>query len=347
MKVLVTGGAGFIGSHTAEALLRRGDEVVVVDEMNDYYDVRQKEKNVLIVQATALAHGSSFRFYQADCTDRQAMEAIFEAEHPDVVCHLAARAGVRPSIKDPYLYIQANVTGTVTMLDMSCKYNVKHFVYASSSSVYGSNTKVPFSESDMTENVCSPYAATKKATELMARTYHHLYKIPTSGLRFFTVYGPRGRPDMAPLMFVDKISRGVPINQFGDGSSSRDYTYIDDIVKGIVATIDTLPPSGCEVYNLGNSQTVTLKNFIATIERTVGRRAIINMMPDQPGDVKRTFADLTKSEGVLGYRPEHSIEQGIAKLVEWYNEEMMPRMPSPPPSPPLSVRPEEFVGTAC
>ncbi|RKO88675.1 hypothetical protein BDK51DRAFT_24884 [Blyttiomyces helicus] len=316
MKVLVTGGAGFIGSHTAEALLTRGNSVVVVDEMNDYYNVRQKEENLLILCATAEKHGSRFKFYRADCSDARQMETIFAAERPDIICHLAARAGVRPSIADPFLYVQANVTGTVTMLEMAHRFKVKNFVYASSSSVYGSNTKVPFAESDPTEKPVSPYAATKKACELMAQTYHHLYGIPCTGLRFFTVYGPRGRPDMAPLMFVDKISRGVPINRFGDGSSSRDYTYIADIVSGILASIDN--PHPCEVFNLGNSGVVRLSHFISVVEAAVGKKAVINVLPDQPGDVPTTFADLTKSARQLGYRPTTSIEAGIRKLVEWY-----------------------------
>ncbi|KAJ3301441.1 hypothetical protein HDU76_005751, partial [Blyttiomyces sp. JEL0837] len=223
---------------------------------------------------------------------------------------------------DPFIYLHSNITGTTTLLELTRHHQIPSFIYASSSSVYGGNSKVPFSESDPTNNPISPYAATKKSCELIASTYSHLYKMNTTGLRFFTVYGPRGRPDMAPYMFVDKISKGIKINQFGDGSSSRDYTYIDDIVDGVIASIDhsyTAKGQGlCEVFNLGNSKTVTLKRFITVIEDAVGRMAEVNLLPDQPGDVKTTYADLTKSETVLGYRPKVSIEEGIRRLVEWF-----------------------------
>ncbi|KAI8852684.1 hypothetical protein BC829DRAFT_384292 [Chytridium lagenaria] len=316
MKVLVTGGAGFIGSHTAEYLLKRGDQVVVVDEMNDYYDLEQKRENLRILVRTAIKHNTVFRFYKADIAVKEDMELIFESERPNVICHLAARAGVRPSIQDPFIYVQTNILGTTTLLDLSAKYNVSNFVYASSSSVYGGNTKVPFAENDPTEHPISPYAATKKACELMASTYAHLYSLNVTGLRFFTVYGPRGRPDMAPFMFVKKISSGTPIDQFGDGTSSRDYTYIDDIVSGVIASIDR--PHRCAVFNLGNSATVTLSRFINVVESAVGKKAVINMKGDQPGDVKTTFADLTLSEAELEYAPAVSIEEGIARLVEWF-----------------------------
>ncbi|KAJ3406965.1 hypothetical protein HDV05_005685 [Chytridiales sp. JEL 0842] len=315
-KILVTGGAGFIGSHTAETLLSRGDQVVVVDELNDYYDLSQKEENLRILFELSERLGVYFRFYKADVADMEAMEYIFEQERPDMICHLAARAGVRPSIQDPFIYIQSNITGTTTLLTLSHKYSIKNFVYASSSSVYGGNTKVPFSELDPTEHPISPYAASKKATELMASTYNHLYKLPVTGLRFFTVYGPRGRPDMAPFLFVKKISEGTPIDQFGDGSSSRDYTYITDIVSGILASLDT--PRPCAVFNLGNSSTVTLSRFIQIVENTVGKKAIRNMKPEQPGDVKTTYADLTISARELGYNPQTPIEEGIRRLVAWY-----------------------------
>ncbi|KAI9208172.1 uncharacterized protein BJ171DRAFT_595979 [Polychytrium aggregatum] len=316
MKVLVTGGAGFIGSHTAEALLARGDSVVVVDELNDYYDLSQKMANIDILKAKAAETGSQFQFFQADCADMTSMTTIFELERPDVVCHLAARAGVRPSIKDPHIYVHSNIQATVTMLEMARQFGVSNFVYASSSSVYGANTKIPFAEDDTTENTVSPYAATKKACEIMAKTYHSLYKINVTGLRFFTVYGPRGRPDMAPWMFVEKISSGSPINKYGDGSSCRDYTYIDDIVSGVLASIDK--PHPCEVFNLGNSQTINLNGFIEVIEDVVGKKALIKQLPDQPGDVPLTYADLTKSSRMLGYRPQTSLREGMSKFVEWY-----------------------------
>ncbi|KAJ3193098.1 hypothetical protein HK101_005420 [Irineochytrium annulatum] len=318
IKILVTGGAGFIGSHTAEQLLARGDNVVVVDEMNDYYDLSQKEENLRILSRQALRSKCTFRFYKADVSDRAAMGRIFEEEHFDVVIHLAARAGVRPSIADPFLYVQSNVMGTTTLLDLSHKHAIKNFIYASSSSVYGGNTKVPFAESDPTEHPISPYAATKKACELMASTFAHLYGLNVTGLRFFTVYGPRGRPDMAPFMFMRRVSLGIPIDRFGDGTSSRDYTFIDDIVSGVLAAVDR--PHKCAVFNLGNSNTVTLGRFIRVVEESVGRRAVINVKPDQPGDVKTTFADLTLSEAELGYQPRVSIEEGMRRLAEWFAE---------------------------
>ncbi|KAI8999671.1 hypothetical protein DFJ74DRAFT_700395 [Hyaloraphidium curvatum] len=314
MKVVVTGGAGFIGSHTAEALLRRGDDVVIIDEVNDYYDVAVKRENLTVVDDAARTCGRVLRFYKADISDMEAMDRIFARERPDMICHLAARAGVRPSIKDPELYVKANINGTLVMLEMAKKYNVANMVYASSSSVYGKNAKVPFAEDDKTDNPVSPYAATKKACELLAATYSNLYGIKVSGLRFFTVYGPRGRPDMAPYMFVDRIARGIPIDKFGDGSSCRDYTFIDDIVSGILAALDN--PRTCEVYNLGNNRVVSLNQFIATIEDTLGRKAIINQKGDQPGDVPITYADLTKSAALLGYDPKHPIEEGMRKFVD-------------------------------
>ncbi|KAJ1343081.1 hypothetical protein BSLG_002107 [Batrachochytrium salamandrivorans] len=313
LTYLVTGGAGFIGSHTAEALLRRGDSVLVVDEMNDYYSLRQKQHNLDKLAAAASHCNSVFKFYQGSCEDEAFMAIIFETEHIDRVCHLAARAGVRPSIK-------ANVTATVTLLELARLHSITNFVYASSSSVYGSSTKVPFAESDATDCPVSPYAATKKSCELMAATYNHLYALPTIGLRFFTVYGPRGRPDMAPFLFVDHISRGLPINKFGNGTSCRDYTYISDIVSGILASLDS-PRKDAAIFNLGNSTTVSLEEFISVIESTVGEKAIINQLPEQPGDVPRTFADLTLSSRELGYKPTTDIRTGMRLFVDWYRSE--------------------------
>nr|KAJ3422900.1 hypothetical protein HK105_005776 [Polyrhizophydium stewartii] len=244
------------------------------------------------------------------------------------------------------MYIQANVTATVTLLELAREFGVDNFVYASSSSVYGQNAKVPFAESDRTDAPVSPYAATKKSCELMAATYNHLYGLPTIGLRFFTVYGPRGRPDMAPFMFVDRIASGKPINKFGDGSSCRDYTFIDDIVAGVLAALDSPRPKAA-VFNLGNSATVSLNEFIAAIEEIVGRRAIINQMPDQPGDVPRTFADLTLASKELGYRPTTSIRDGMRKFFAWYATEYQQikqrdEAPISPPSPPLSSHDSDF-----
>ncbi|KAI8799730.1 hypothetical protein BJ742DRAFT_844566 [Cladochytrium replicatum] len=319
MKVLVTGAAGFIGSHTAERLLRGGHDVIVVDEVNDAYDVRQKHQNLHILERTAAECGRYLVLYKADCADVAAMRAIFEREGPiHRVCHLAARAGVRPSIQDPHVYIHSNINATVSILDLARQFGCELVVYASSSSVYGGNTKVPFSEFDPTELPVSPYAATKKACELMAATYNSLYGIPVTGLRFFTVYGPRGRPDMFPFIAVDKLFRGDQISQFGDGTSSRDYTYIDDIVSGILASLLPPTPSGARVYNLGNSTTVTLTEFIRTVETAVGKPAHIKYLPDQPGDVKLTYADLTLSKAELGYAPQTCVEDGIRELVKWY-----------------------------
>lgn len=316
MKYLVTGGAGFIGSHAAEALLKRGDSVVVVDEINDYYNVNQKLSNLSLLQKVALESKGSFRFVQADVADMNVMKQLFEEESFDRICHLAARAGVRPSIKDPFVYLHSNITATTVLLELSVRYNISNFVYASSSSVYGGNKKVPFSESDSTDNPISPYAATKKTCELLASTYSHLYKLNTTGLRFFTVYGPRGRPDMAPFLFVQKVSQGTPIDQFGDGTSSRDYTYISDIIQGVLASLDN--PHQCTVYNLGNSSTVTLKEFISIVEKTVGVNAIVNQKPEVPGDVKMTCADLERSRREIGYSPKVGIEEGMRLFVEWY-----------------------------
>ncbi|TPX31962.1 hypothetical protein SeMB42_g07673 [Synchytrium endobioticum] len=320
--VLVTGVAGFIGFHLARALLLLPPSevclVIGIDELNDYYDIRLKASNL-----KELHHfgADRFVFHRFDISDGDRVREIFEqcgrSGHPiSHVAHLAARAGVRPSIQSPELYVQSNINGTISVLEASRRYNVTNFVYASSSSVYGDSKKVPFSESDRTDRPVSPYAATKKACELLASTYSHLYGLPTTGLRFFTVYGPRGRPDMAPFMFVDRVANGIPIHKFGDGTSSRDYTYIDDITSGILSAINL--PRQNEIYNLGNEKTVTLNEFISVVENLVGRAAIINQCPDQPGDVGITYADLSKSEKDLGYRPTHTFAQGMEKFVKWY-----------------------------
>ena len=266
--VVVTGCAGFIGSHTAEFLLKRGETVVGIDEVNDYYDVRVKESNVALLERVG---GARFTFYRGDICDVALLDKIWTSHgKPRRVVHMAARAGVRPSIDDPFVYVHSNVEGTTRLMDVACKYGNDSFVFASSSSVYGGSKETLFSESDSVDFPVSPYAATKKACELLAYTYHHLYKMNIAALRFFTVFGPRGRPDMAPLKFVDKISRGAPIQQFGDGSSSRDYTYVDDVVQGIVLSLDT--PLGYQVYNLGNGKPTKLSDFIALVERETGSR---------------------------------------------------------------------------
>lgn len=315
-KVLVTGGGGFIGSHVAQLLLGRGDDVVIVDEMNDYYDIKIKENNLKLLRQAYPEEGR-LKIYRVDICEEDAMAHIFETEKPAWVCHMAARAGVRPSIQDPYVYIHSNIKGTTHLMELSAKHGVENFVFASSSSVYGGSKSTFFSEEENVDNPVSPYAASKKACELLAYTYHHLYNLNISGLRFFTVYGPRGRPDMAPFKFIDRVSRGVEIQQFGDGSSSRDYTFISDIVDGIVRALDR--PHKYEVFNLGKGSGTSLKEFIDLVQKHTKKDAIIKVMPDQPGDVPYTCADVSKAFSMLGYRSKITFEEGIRRTVEWYN----------------------------
>jgi len=314
--ILITGGAGFIGSHVANALLRRGEEVVIVDEINNYYDVNIKYENLNLLKQKF--SGDKLRIYQGDICDNDFIEEVFRVEKPTRIIHLAARAGVRPSIEDPFIYIHSNIKATTILLELARRYSCTSFVYASSSSVYGDSDKTEFSETDNVDFPSSPYAATKKACELMAYTYHHLYGLNCAGLRFFTVYGPRGRPDMAPFKFIDRISRGLPIQQFGDGSSSRDYTYIDDIVDGVIRSLDR--PQGYQIYNLGNGNPIELKRFIEIVEKYVGKKAIIEQLPNQPGDVPRTCANVSKAQKLLGYYPKTDFEKGIKLTVQWYQE---------------------------
>jgi len=326
-KVLVTGGAGFIGSHVADYLLARGDDVVIIDEVNDYYDTTIKEANLRLLRTKYPQ--DRLKIYRGDICDEDLISQIFEYERPEWVCHMAARAGVRPSIQDPYVYIHSNIKGTTRLMELSARYGVKNFVFASSSSVYGGSKSTYFSEDEVVDNPVSPYAATKKACELLAYTYHHLYKLNVSALRFFTVYGPRGRPDMAPFKFIDRVSRGLEIQQFGDGSSSRDYTYIDDIVDGVVRSIDR--PYGYQVFNLGKGDGTSLKEFIDLVQKYTEKDAQIKILPDQPGDVPYTCADVTKAETLLGYRSQIPFEEGIRRTVEWYktayNKEEIPYCP--------------------
>ena len=319
-KVLVTGGAGFIGSSVAQFLLERGDDVVIVDEVNDYYDTRIKRANLALLRAMVAddVEGKRLAISEGDICDADLMEEIFSKERPEWVCHMAARAGVRPSIQDPFVYIHSNIRGTTQLMEMSHRYGVKNFVFASSSSVYGGSKSTYFSEEESVDNPVSPYAASKKACELLAYTYHHLYKLNISALRFFTVYGPRGRPDMAPFKFIDRVSRGLEIQQFGDGSSSRDYTYIDDIVDGIVRAIDR--PHKYEVFNLGKGNGTSLKEFIDLVQKHVGKKANIKVMPDQAGDVPYTCADVTKAYSLLGYKAKVPFEEGIRRTAKWYKE---------------------------
>jgi UDP-glucuronate 4-epimerase len=314
-KVLITGGAGFIGSHVAEYLLARGDDVVIIDEMNQYYDVTIKESNLKLLKDSYPEEGR-VKIYRGDICDRPLLESIFETENIKWVCHMAARAGVRPSIQDPFVYIHSNVNATTHLMELSHKHGIENFVFASSSSVYGGSKSTFFSEDEVVDHPVSPYAATKKTCELLAYTYHHLYQLKITGLRFFTVYGPRGRPDMAPFKFTDRIYRGLEMQQFGDGSSSRDYTYISDIVDGVVRSIDR--PYDYQIFNLGKGAGTSLKKFIGLVEKNVGKKAIIQILPDQPGDVPYTCADVAKAKHLLGYSSKVTFEDGIKRTVDWY-----------------------------
>ena len=330
MKVLVTGAAGFIGFHTVKRLSERGDEVVGIDNINDYYDPRLKFARLaeLGIGEGAVTHGkavvssrySGFRFVRLDLCDRDALQRLFAAEGFDAVCNLAAQAGVRYSIENPYAYVESNIVGFVNLLECCRHYPVRHLVYASSSSVYGQNAKVPFSEADRVDNPVSLYAATKKSGELMAHVYSSLYGIPATGLRFFTVYGPWGRPDMAPMLFTERILAGDPIRVFNKGELSRDFTYIDDIEEGIIRAVDRAPQGEVpyRIYNIGCSQPVRLMDFIRTLEAALGREAQLEMLPMQPGDVYRTYADTSAIGRDLGYRAVTSLKEGIGRFVEWY-----------------------------
>lgn len=318
-KVLVTGGAGFVGSSVAEALLARGDDVVIVDEMNDYYDVRKKEGNLDRLRSL-YPDDRRLTIYRGDICDEPLMRSLFEKERPQWVCHMAARAGVRPSIQDPYVYIHSNIVGTTLLMELAHRFGVQNFVFASSSSVYGGSKSTFFSEEESVDFPVSPYAATKKACELLAYTYHHLYKLNVSALRFFTVYGPRGRPDMAPFKFVDRISRGVEIQKFGDGTSSRDYTFIADIVDGVVRSIDHQYPY--QVFNLGKGDGTSLNEFISIVEKHTQNKAVIHQLQDQPGDVPYTCASVEKAKVLLGYEAKIPFDEGIRRTVEWYKSTM-------------------------
>jgi UDP-glucuronate 4-epimerase len=326
-KVLVTGAAGFIGSHVAEALLGRGDEVIVVDDMNDYYDVSIKEGNLNLLRdkAKKMAHQQAnktaediLKIYRGDVNNETIMRSIFDQHKPRWICHMAARAGVRPSIDDPLLYAKANVLGTVSMLEYSRKYNATNVVISSSSSVYGESESTYFSEAEDVNKPVSPYAATKRSGELISFTYHKLYDLKVTNLRFFTVYGPRGRPDMAPYKFISQVTRGDEIEQYGDGTTSRDYTYVDDIVDGVIRAIDR--PYPYEIINLGKGSGTKLNEFILLVEKYVGKKANIKLMPAQPGDVPFTNADISKANKLLGYSPKVPIEEGVRRTVAWFKE---------------------------
>ncbi len=312
MNFLVTGGAGFIGSHLCERLLCEGHAVWTLDDLNPFYDVAIKQRNIRDIQAL----GKPFTFVQGDLTDEECLGELFSEAKFDQIIHLAARAGVRPSLQEPALYQRVNVEGTVNLLEAARRHGVKKITIASSSSVYGVNAKVPFSESDPIFSAISPYAASKLACEALGHVYHHVYKMDVAMLRFFTVYGPRQRPDLAIHKFAQLIERGKPIPVFGDGSAARDYTYVTDTLDGIMAC--TKKEFGFEIFNLGESQTVRLDQLIALLEKSLGTKAIIDRQPAQPGDVPITYADISKARKFLGYNPQVKIEQGIPKFVEWF-----------------------------
>lgn len=331
MKVLVTGAAGFIGFHVAQRLLARGDEVVGIDNLNDYYEVSLKESRLALLEPQ-----EGFRFQKLDLDDRQGMEDLFADEQFDRVVNLAAQAGVRYSIENPHSYVQSNIVGFLNILEGCRHTNVEHLVYASSSSVYGANETMPFSVHDNVDHPLSLYAASKKANELMAHTYSNLYQLPTTGLRFFTVYGPWGRPDMALFLFTRAILEGKPIKVFNYGKHRRDFTYIDDITEGVIRTLDnvampnpdwsgTEPDPGTSrapwrVYNIGNSKPVNLMDYILALENSLGKTAEKEFLPMQPGDVPDTYADVEQLKLDVGYQPSTPVEEGIAKFVEWYRE---------------------------
>ncbi len=328
---LVTGAAGFIGYHVASRLLDRGDRVVGIDNLNDYYSVQLKRDR--LAQITGRA---GFAFHEIDIADDASLQQLFSAERPDIVIHLAAQAGVRHSIENPGAYVQSNLVGFANILEVCRHYQVRHLVYASSSSVYGANTKLPFSVHDNIDHPVSLYAASKKANELMAHTYSHLYRLPTTGLRFFTVYGPWGRPDMALFKFTEAMLAGRPIDVYNHGKMQRDFTYIDDIVEGVIRTADQVaapnpdwsgdaPDPGTSLapyrlYNIGNNQPVELMQLIEVLERALGCTAEKNLLPIQPGDVPATFADVDDLVRDVGFQPKTPIEEGVRKFVDWYRE---------------------------
>jgi UDP-glucuronate 4-epimerase len=314
MNFLVTGGAGFIGSHVCERLLGLGHSVWAFDDLNGFYAPELKRRNLHDLQALA----KPFEFVHGDLTNRPALEEIFSSVKFDQVIHLAARAGVRPSLEEPALYQRVNVEGTVNLLEIARKRAVKKFIIASSSSVYGVNSKVPFSEKDPIFTPISPYAASKLAGEALGHVYHHVYGLDIAMLRFFTVYGPRQRPDLAIHKFARLMLRGEPIPVFGDGSTARDYTYVTDTLEGIIAC--TRKEFGYQVYNLGESKTVTLNRLIELLEGALGLKALIKRLPNQPGDVPLTCADITKAREQLGYRPQIQIEQGIPLFANWFKQ---------------------------
>ena len=336
MKVLVTGNAGFVGFHTAKKLLERGDSVIGFDIVNDYYDVGIKHSRLEILQETARKTNAGYSFIQNNLADSEAVNACFEEHKPDRVIHLAAQAGVRYSIENPMAYVEANIVAFANILEACRHHQVAHLTYASSSSVYGANTKMPFSEHDGVGHPLAFYGATKRANELMAHSYSHLYELPTSGLRFFTAYGPWGRPDMALFLFTKNIIEGKPIQVFNNGNHTRDFTYIDDIVEGTIRVSDQAAcpnpewnsddPDPCSsnapfrIFNIGNNSPVNLTDYIEAIEEAVGKKAIREMLPLQAGDVPDSYADCSELVKAVDYRPATSIQEGIGQFVKWYRQ---------------------------
>lgn len=332
-NILVTGAAGFIGFHLSQKLLNRGDAVVGIDNLNDYYDVSLKEAR--LEQLKSHANSKKFHFHKIDLANRQEIEKLFASNDFDIVVNLAAQAGVRYSLENPYAYINSNIVGFTNILE-GCRHSssVRHLVFASSSSVYGANTKIPFSVHDNVDHPVSLYAASKKSNELMAHTYSHLYQLPTTGLRFFSVYGPWGRPDMALFLFTRAILDGEPINIFNNGNMKRDFTYINDIVEGVAKVIDHIPEGNrnwlgnepdpatslapYRIYNIGNNRPVELMHFIKLIEERLGRTANKNFLPMQPGDVQVNYADVEDLSAEVGFKPSTTIEEGVANFVDWY-----------------------------
>ncbi|MFH0820020.1 MAG: SDR family NAD(P)-dependent oxidoreductase [bacterium] len=311
--ILITGGAGFIGSHVAKKLIEEGQEVIIIDNFNQYYDPLLKEARL-----NTFLKDLNFKLYRIDITDFSELKKVFLENKFTKICHLAAQAGIRYSLKNPFLYEETNVRGMLNLLELAKDFGVKGFIYASSSSVYGGNKKIPFSEADRVDKPISLYAATKRSGELLAYTYHHLYKLPCTGLRYFTVYGPWGRPDMAYFKFTKAILDGRPIEVYNYGKMKRDFTYIDDIVSGTLAALES--SFSYEIFNLGNSETVELEYFISVLEKSLGKLAQKKYLPLQAGDVPETYANISQAQEKLGYCPVTSIEEGIEKFVAWYKE---------------------------
>lgn len=312
-KVLITGGAGFIGSYITKRLIDLGYEVIIVDNFNSYYNPELKEARI-----SKFLKGYKFKLYRIDIADFKSLRKIFQKNKIDIICHQAAQAGVRYSLENPFIYEQSNITATLNLLELAKDFKIKSFIFASSSSVYGGNKKMPFSEKDFTDNPISLYAATKKSTELLARCYHNLYKIPCTGIRYFSVYGPWGRPDMALLKFTKAISENKPIEVYNYGKMKRNFTYIDDIVDGVITIIEKNYPF--EIFNLGGSENIELNDYIELIEKLIGKKAKKKFLPLQPGDVPETSADTSKAKKLLGWNSKISIEAGLERFIEWYKE---------------------------